>query len=81
MYPLCDPVLHISAISDERDVTGAGERLKPANRREQFHPVVGGMCFPAGKLFLMLPHADKRTPAAGARVALARAVGCNFDLL
>src|SRR3546814_8731996 len=46
-----------------------------------FHPVVGRLALASDKLPLASAVAQNRSPAAGARVALAGPVGENFDRL
>ncbi len=50
------------------------------NDRAHFHAVVGGVRIAARNFFFMLAITDDRTPAARPGVALARAVGENFNL-
>ena len=76
--PLGDPVLHIIAVGAKRDMARLGQCFEPANRGEQFHPVVGGQRFTPRQFFLTAARPDEYAPATGAGIAFACAVGCDF---
>jgi hypothetical protein len=83
--PLVDPagdsVANVIAVGMELDPARALQRLQAADRGDQLHPVIGGQRLAAGNLALLVANAKKRRPAPRARIAPARAIGENFDLI
>ena len=59
------------------DVAGPLQGLKRHDRGHQLHAVIGCVRFPAPKLALAPAEHQERPPAAGARIALAAAVGVD----
>ena len=77
--PLGDAVADIDAVGGEDHLAGALQRLQRADRGEQLHAVVGGHRLAAGKFLLVRAGADHGAPPAGAGIALAGAVGEDFN--
>src|SRR6185312_6188146 len=78
--PALDSLLHVLGIEVEVDVAGPRQRLERPDDGRELHPVVRRLPLAAKDFLLALAGYQKRTPAARARVALARAVGINDDL-
>src|SRR3546814_2602607 len=79
--PLGDAVADIDAVGVERHLAGPLQRLQALDRSGHFHAVVGGKRRAAGEFKLPIALAQDRAPAAGAGIALARAVRENLDVL
>src|SRR3546814_9895184 len=62
-------------------LAGPLQRLQALDRSGHFHAVVGGKRRAAGEFKLPIALAQDRAPAAGAGIALARAVRENLDVL
>ena len=73
-----DRVDHVLGVADEGDVAAVFERRKAVDNAEKLHPVVGGICLPAGQLFFIAVTFEDRAPAAGAGISRACAVGIEF---
>ena len=59
-------------------MAGKFKRRQRHNNGGQLHAVVGGGTFAPRKLLVMLAHSQDSSPAAGARIARAGAVGEYF---
>jgi len=79
MNPGADAVLHILRVGMQDDFTRALEQVQGGNHRLQFHAVIGGFQFAATKFFFLRAVAQQSTPAAGAGIALAGAIGINLN--
>jgi hypothetical protein len=55
------------------------ERFEAANRRQQFHSVVGCQRLAAEKFFFGFAPPQQGGPPARARISAARSVGKDFD--
>src|SRR3546814_13815448 len=64
----------------ERDAAWALECVQRLDHGGQLHAVVGGVGRAARQILLAGARADHRAPAAGAGIALARAVGGDLDM-
>src|SRR5262245_25729463 len=73
--PALDAVPHILRVGVELDVAGARQAFERADDGGELHPVVRGRGLAAEDLALAFAEHEQRAPAAGARIALARAVG------
>src|SRR5688500_11221490 len=79
VYPLADTELNVLRIGVDARAARALQRLQRPDDRHQLHAVVGGVRFAAVELARLRAAAQKRAPAAHARIALARAVGVDVD--
>ena len=78
--PFADPVFDIDAVGREFDIAPLLQRFKRADRRHQFHLVVGGDRLAAPEFFAMEPRNKNGTPPAWPWVARARTVRENRNL-
>ena len=78
--PFGQAVHDITAVGRQRHTTWLGQCIEPRNRCRHFHAVVGRQRLAARQLPFARTHADDGAPAARPRIALARAVGGDFDL-
>ena len=67
--PAGDALPYVLAVGGEIDKRRTLQRLQRRDRRQQLHPVVGGMRFATFQFFLDLTEPQDGAPAAGTRVA------------
>jgi len=84
--PAANPFSHalhdVFAVGVQIDAAGPFQRLQRHDGRHQFHAVVGGQSLAAPEFLLMAAAGlQDGAPAAGARVALAGAVGVDDDVI
>ena len=77
--PLRHAIFHIGAVGDDGDLADTRQGFQGADRRHQFHAVIGGIGLTAGKLALLddlraVHGAHQDPPAAGAGITAASAV-------
>src|ERR1051326_9585437 len=76
--PAGDAILEIDAVRIEGHRRRPLERLQRRYGRHPLHAVVGGGGFPAGGFAFAISGSQDGTPATGAGIAAARAVGEDF---
>ena len=79
--PLADAFLHVLRVGVDVDVARTLEAAQRFDHGLQFHAVVGGVRRAAEQFFFLPLTAQQGTPATGAGVALAGAVGKYFDVV
>ena len=81
MYPFGDAFEDILAVDVERDGARPLECGQRLDDRHHFHAVVGRPEFATKQFFFSARTGQQRTPAAGAGVAFAGAVGVDHHML
>ena len=79
MDPAGDSVPNVDAVGVQPYAAGSFQRLEPPDGGEQLHSVVRGQRLTAGKLSLLVSHAQEHAPAARTRVAAAGPIGEDLD--
>jgi hypothetical protein len=83
LFPVADPradaELHVLRVGVEPSPGAVLERFQGADHGDELHAVVRGMRFSAVKFARPAVTHEQHAPAAGTGIALARAVGIDFD--
>src|SRR3546814_80089 len=77
--PFGDAIADIDAVGEERDLARPFQRPQSFDGGHHLHAVVGGERFAARQFKFARALAKNDTPAAGAGIALAPAIGENLD--
>src|SRR5471032_2634625 len=77
-HPLVDALHHVLGVGYQQHVATTLELFKATDRAHQLHAVVSGVGFAAPQFLLHAFAHQQSAPSAGARVALAGAIGEEF---
>ena len=78
-HPGLDAFLHILRVRHDQNPAGAIQAAQGLDDRSELHPVIGGVWRSTEYLFFLIAILQQRTPAARAGVALAGAIGMDYD--
>ena len=79
--PLRDALANIFAVQVNRQLAGSLQCQKSLDDRCQFHAVIGCLWFSAKQFPHMLTRSHQNAPTAWARIAFARAIGVDFNVV